>query len=155
MTRPLRRTIGILIAFVVSAGVGCSTATWQGVAQGLADASASQNAARSSAKLMLFGGLNHTTYLGCVNCSDYASDSIFNQYGSHGSKYATESVLNPYGQYGSRYSTYGACSPYASDPPVIVDGNGQFFGRLTMNHYHPQATHNEQLLAWLAAICSD
>jgi hypothetical protein len=90
-----------------------------------------------------------------VNCNEYASDSIFNSYGPHGSKYAVDSVLNHYGQFGSAYSTEGACSPYASDPPVIVDGNGQFYGRLTLNQYHSQRTNDSRLLAWLAAICVD
>lgn len=146
-----------IVAFVASLGLaaaGCSAATWQGVAQGLAQASAAQNAGELP-KLMLFGGLNHKTYLGCVNCSEFASDSIFNEYGLHGSEYATESVVNPYSQFGSPYSSYSACSPYASDPPVIVDGNGEFYGRLTMNHNHPQATRNESLVGWLVTVCSD
>ena len=105
--------------------------------------------------LMLFGGAGHKTYLGCVNCSEYASDSVFNEYGVHGSKYPVDSVLNPYGQFGSQYSSYGACSPYATDPPVIVDGSGQFYGRLTMNVYHAQRTRDSRLLAWLAAVCAD
>jgi hypothetical protein len=57
------------------------------------------------------------------------------------------------GEFGSKYSMYSACNPYAVDPPVIVDGNGQFYGRLTLNRYHPQATNNSTLLGWLAAVC--
>ena len=155
MSRLQRCAIGVVTVLAAYAAAGCSAATWQGVAQGLADASAAQNAAASSAKLMLFGGPNHKTYLGCVNCNEFAPDSILNEYGLHGSKYAADSLVNQYSQFGSPYSSYGACSPYASDPPVIVDGNGRFYGRLTMNRYHPQATHNEGLLAWLAAICAD
>ena len=36
---------------------------------------------QNSPKLMLFGGKNNQQYLGCLNCSQYASDSITNEYG--------------------------------------------------------------------------
>ncbi len=39
----------------------------------------------ASFRLMTFGGNNHETYLGCLNCSEYASDSVSNSYGAHGS----------------------------------------------------------------------
>lgn len=102
---------------------------------------------------MLFGGQGHQTYLGCLNCSQYANDSILNEYGPHGSRYSSASILNQYSEYGSPYSTYSACNPYAQDPPVIVDGAGSFYGRLTINAYHPQRIHDETVLAWLSGAC--
>ena len=105
------------------------------------------------AKLMLFGGVGHKTYLGCLNCSDYAIDSVKNEYGPHGSRYASESIFNQYGSFGSPYSSTSACSEYASDPPVIVDENGGFYGRLTLNRYHPQIGMGASLMGWLKAIC--
>jgi hypothetical protein len=32
-----------------------------------------------SGKLMISGGINHKTYLGCLNRSQYTTDSIFNE----------------------------------------------------------------------------
>src|SRR5271167_3273147 len=114
----------------------CNKATWAAAAQG---ASAGLSGASvAPQELMLFGGEGHKTYLGCLNCSQYASDSILNQYGPHGSPYSSDSIFNKYSEFGSKYSQYGACNPYATDPPVIVDNNGTFYGRLTMNQYHPQ-----------------
>lgn len=110
---------------------GCSAQQWGNVARAAAQGAAA--AAAPPAKLMLFGGLNHQTYLGCLNCSEYATDSIFNSYGSKGSAYSGETIWNAFGQFGSAYSTYGACNPYASDPPVIVDSDGNYYGRLTLN----------------------
>lgn len=107
----------------------------------------------SSVKLMLFGGPGHETYLGCLNCSNYASDSVLNEFGSHGSRYSSESIFNPYGQFGSRYSQYSACNPYASDPPVIVDERGNVYGRLTVNRFHLQAVQDPDLVAWIEAVC--
>lgn len=136
---------------------GCSAATWQGVGAGLQAAADGSHApiAASADKLMLFGGSGHQTYLGCLNCSQYASDSVLNLYGTHGSKYAMDSVLNRYGQYGSAYSMYSACSPYASDPPVIVDGSGRFYGRLTVNTVNRERVTDPRLQAWLTAVCRD
>jgi len=104
-------------------------------------------------KLMIFGGMGHRTYLGCLNCSQYASDSIYNEYGHYGSPYSADSVFNQYGEYGSPSSDESACDPYANDPPVIVDQDGRFYGRLTLNAYHPQASNNESVLGWLAMVC--
>lgn len=149
MSRVLDR--GFVLGLVCMLATGCSAATWQGVADGLAT-SAPVN---RTTKLMLFGGPGHDTYLGCINCNEYSTDSVFNEYGPHGSRYSANSILNPYSQFGSRYSTFGACNTYASDPPVIVDRDGRFYGRLTLNQYHRQATRDGRLLAWLAGVCAD
>jgi len=103
----------------------------------------------SSGKLMLFGGEDHMTYLGCLNCSEFTSDSVFNKYGAHGSAYASESIWNHYSEYGSSYSNEGACNPYATDPPVIVDSEGKFYGRLTANAYHHQLGSGSEYREWL------
>jgi hypothetical protein len=97
---------------------------------------------------MLFGGKNHDQYLGCLSCSKYVSDSISNPYGTHGNKYNADSIWNPYGAYGSRYSQYSPWAPYASNPPVIVDANGNFYGYFTVNRYFAKRT----TIAWIVAI---
>lgn len=106
------------------------------------------------AKLMLFGGEGHHTYLGCISCSEYAIDSVLNPYGDHGSRYSEASIWNHYDDFGSRYSDYGACNPYASDPLVIVDLEGKFYRRLTLNVYHPQIGTGTRYHEWLMnAVC--
>jgi hypothetical protein len=122
-----------------------------------ADAQAANSSAtiqRPAAKLMLFGGPGHRTYLGCLNCAEYATDSVLNQYGTHGSAYNLDSIFNQFGDYGSAYSQYSACNPYAFDAPVIVDSAGNFYGRLTVNAYIAERTHNETIVAWLDAVCA-
>jgi hypothetical protein len=144
---------------VVLAGLiqGCAPEFWNGVAQGMA---ASQNSssfagnggAGATHKLMVFGGPGHATYLGCLNCSEYANDSVFNENGPHGSPYASESIFNAYSRFGGQYGAYSPCNPYASDPPVIVDENGAFYGRLTVNAYNPQASHDATIQGWLERV---
>lgn len=142
-----------LCVFALSAVAmaSCSPAARQragSIARGAAAGAAGASAPQISTKLMIFGGLDHKTYLGCLNCNEYATDSVFNSYGSHGSPYASESIWNQYGEFGSPYSMYGACNPYASDPPVIVDQNGVYYGRLTVNEYHPQRGTGAKYYGW-------
>ena len=103
---------------------------------------------------MLFGGVDHRTYLGCLDCSQYTGDSVFNAYGQHGSRYSAESIWNHYGEYGSAYSSYGACNTYANDPPVIVDNSGKYYGRLTLNTYHGELGTGVNYVHWLKqSVC--
>lgn len=111
----------IVIMCVVVFCAGCSPAARSRIGAAAAGAANGASGATYSSKLMLFGGEGHHTYLGCLNCSEYASDSVFNKFGDHGSAYSSASILNHYGDFGSKYSNYGACNPYANDPPVIVD----------------------------------
>jgi hypothetical protein len=104
-----------------------------------------------STALLLFGGEGHRVFLGCINCSQYDSDSIFNEYGTYGSKYSDTSIWNPYGTYGSRYSDDSPWNPYASNPPVVVDHDGNFYGYFTANQFHPKRTTIRRLLMLLAA----
>lgn len=96
--------------------------------------------AQGTKALLLFGGDDHKTFLGCLNCNKYDSGSICNKYGEHGSKYAGQSIWNKYGEFGSRYSSESPWNQYASNPPVIVDREGDFYGYLTANKSNPQRT---------------
>jgi hypothetical protein len=134
---------------------GCAPRSWNTVGQPVyvpPSQSTVYSASPVGQKLMLFGGLDHKVYLGCLNCSEYALDSVRNEYGLHGSPYAMDSIFNSFGQYGSPYSMYSACNSYATDPPVIVDRDGAFYGRLTVNRYNVQRTRNENLIEWLEQV---
>jgi len=102
---------------------------------------------------MIFGGSDHKTYLGCLNCNKYAIDSILNTYGEYGSQYSSSSIFNPYGDFGSLYSSYSVCNPYATDPPVIVDSDGKFYGRLTLNQYNSEVGIGSQYQQFLQGLC--
>jgi hypothetical protein len=147
----------VCLVFAAVTIIGCSPAARQRAAT-IATAAASGAAGASSSqysyKLMIFGGLDHKSYLGCLNCNEYVSDSVFNSYGSYGSPYSSQSIWNQYTQFGSAYSTYSVCNPNALDPPVIVDQDGKYYGRLTANHYHPQLGIGAKYVAWLTeTVC--
>ncbi|PAJ87276.1 MULTISPECIES: hypothetical protein [Burkholderia cepacia complex] len=105
--------------------------------------------AQSQVKLMLFGGKSHDVYLGCLNCSDMSLDSVHNDIGRYGSDISPLSIFDDIGRYGSTISSESACNDMASDPPVIVDQNGGFYGYLTLNDMHSKAVTDPSILAWL------
>lgn len=111
--------------------------------------------ASGTTKLMIFGGSDHKVYLGCLSCSEYAADSVSNKFGTNGSPYSNESIWNRFGDYGSKYSSESACNPYADDPPVIVDQNGKYYGRLSLNVYHAEFGAGAKFHDWLKQrVCS-
>lgn len=92
-------------------------------------------------ELRLYGGeKGHHVFLGCLTCDKHSSSSVCNKYGEYGSKYGGTSIWNKYGAYGSKYSATSPWNKYASDPPVIVDPEGNFYGYFTANSYHDKRT---------------
>jgi hypothetical protein len=83
--------------------------------------------------LHLYGGSGHDIYLGCLNCNDYDSNSIWNEYGTYGSSYNSLSIWNEYGTYGNEYNSNCPWNEYGSNPPVVVDKEGNFYGYFTVN----------------------
>jgi hypothetical protein len=86
----------------------------------------------------IYGGRDHDVYLGCLNCDKFNSSSIWNAYGTYGSRYNTNSIWNAYGTYGSKYNSYSPWNSYSNDSPVIVDKEGNFYGYFTLNKYRPK-----------------
>lgn len=87
-------------------------------------------------------------YLGKLTSNEYDSDSLFNEYGTYGSKYAADSIWNEYGTYGSDYSNESVFNKYATKPPAIVLNN-KIIGYLTTNTTVANAVSPLSLLAWL------
>ncbi len=104
------------------------------------------NANAQADGLLLFGGSGHDVFLGCLNCSRYDSGSVCNKYGDQGSKYSDKSIWNKYGNYGSRYSDSSPWNKYASNPPAIVDREGNFYGYFTANKYKDKRTKIKVLI---------
>jgi len=92
----------------------------------------------SQTQLHLYGGPDHKVYLGCVNCNKYDSNSIWNAYGSYGSKYNPNSIWNAYGTYGSKFNTLSPWNSHSTNPPVVVDKEGKFYGYFTLNQRMPK-----------------
>lgn len=94
----------------------------------------------SAQELLLFGGRNNETFIGCLNCSKYDAGSVCNRYGDHGSKYSDKSIWSRYGTFGSKYNDESPWNKYSSNPPVVVDRNGGFYGHFTANRHESKRT---------------
>lgn len=88
-----------------------------------------------SQNLHLYGGRNNDVYLGCLNCDSYDKNSIWNEYGTYGNSYNSNSIWNEYGTYGNQYNSYSPWNSYTTNPPVVVDKEGKFYGYFTINQY--------------------
>jgi uncharacterized protein YxeA len=97
----------------------------------------SQNASgqsKTKAPLTIYSN-DGKTYLGKLTANEFDTDSVYNEFGTYGSKFSSTSIMNEFGTYGSKFSSYSAFNEFASDPPIILDGNGNVVGYLTINSF--------------------
>lgn len=127
---------------------------WQQV-DGLGPAPAvASSAAVATGKVMLFGGPERQTYLGCISCHATSPESVFNPVGTFGSVVSPTSIFNRVGQYGSPVSRYSVCNPVAMEPPILVDDYGNARGLLTLNSALPGAVSDDRVVGWLVDLCN-
>jgi hypothetical protein len=85
-------------------------------------------------------------YLGCLNCSKFDFNSIYNPYGPYGNKFSEKSIGNKFSEYGSPYSFKSPWNRYGFFPPVIKDGFKTKIGYLSVNPYLELPTLNPKRL---------
>jgi hypothetical protein len=96
--------------------------------------------AANAPALLLFGDTDHRTFLGCLNCNQFDSNSVCDQFGHYGSEFSSESIWDEFGHFGSRFSSDSPWNEFASSPPVIVDKQGNFYGYFSSNSVQVQRT---------------
>ncbi|WP_338821497.1 hypothetical protein WDM22_22605 [Bradyrhizobium septentrionale] len=96
-------------------------------------------------ELLLYGGSDHKTFLGCLNCSSFSSESACNEFGQVGSQFASDSIWNQFGHFGSKFSSDSPWNQFSSSGPVIVDKSGNFYGRVTANQFISDRTRIDAL----------
>lgn len=96
---------------------------------------------QAEAELLLFGGTGHDEFLGCLDCGEYASESVCNDYGTYGNQYSSDSIWNAYSNFGNQYGSNSPWNSYSSSKgvPVLVDRQGNFYGYFTINRYRSDA----------------
>lgn len=122
----------LLIALVLGL-LGC----WPG---GMAEA--------QTKALILFGGVNHKVFLGCLNCSDISSQSICNGFGNYGSPLNPNSIWDEFGTYGSEFNPFSPWNSFSDNAPIIVDGDGNSYGYFSMNESH----HDRTQIPWVLSL---
>jgi hypothetical protein len=104
--------------------------------------------AQATKALLLFGGHDHKTFLGCLNCVDNSDSSVCNDVGKYGSDVAENSIWNDVGRYGSDVSPTSPRNNVSQDAPIIVDRDGKSYGYFSANNVH----HDRTRIDWLVAI---
>lgn len=109
-------------------------------------------------EILIFGGDNNKEFLGCLTCNEMAGNSVWNEMSQYGWKNGF-GKWNPFGQYKNPFSSYSACNEYTSSGPVLVDRDGKFYGRLTMNEYASGSVcgfnGSQKICNALKAMCAD
>ena len=105
-----------------------------------------------AARLELWGGASYGTFLGCWSCNQFAADSVFNEFGRHGSRFSSTSIWNHFSQYGSQFATYSACNEFTSTPPRLLNTASNTYQELTLNQFRPFAIRDTAVVAYLRAV---
>ena len=92
-------------------------------------------------KTMLFGGAGKKEYLGCLDCNEFASDSICNGLGKYGNEFSSSGIFNEFAGYGNEFSSRSPWNEFSTsnEVPVLVDENGKFYGYFTINEHRRDA----------------
>lgn len=82
------------------------------------------------------------TYLGELG-PNWRSDSIFNDSSAYSSSWSTDSIYNTSSKYGNSYSQESVFNDSASNPPAIINDEGEEIGKLSVgpswdsSRFHP------------------
>ncbi len=85
-------------------------------------------------EILIFGGRNNKEFLGCLTCNEMSGDSVWNEMSQFGWN-NNFGKWNSFGEYKNSFSSYSACNEFTSSAPVLVDKQGNFYGRLTINEF--------------------
>lgn len=114
-------------------------------------------ASAAAKDILIFGGDGHKEFLGCLSCSKMSGDSVFNEFSKHGWSNGF-GTWSEFGKFGSEFGNFSACNEFASDPPVLVDADGNFYGRLTISEVKSGsicgATGSERACIALKVMCA-
>jgi hypothetical protein len=94
-------------------------------------------------KVMIYGGENHDVYLGCITCTQFNGESVWNENGVYGTKNNNLSIWSEFSEYGNEFSYLSPWNEYATHPPILVDENGGYYGYFTRNPYFKDRTEVE------------
>ncbi len=112
-----------------------------------------REAAAGNKHLLLFSDESPKVFLGCLTCSEFDTNSVWNTIGRYGSSISSTSVRNSISKYGSTISPTSACNTIAQRPPLIVDEEGGYYGRLTVNTIHRERSSSSSLKQIAPALC--
>ena len=102
--------------------------------------------AQTGKHLFLYGGADHKTVLGCLNCKASSTDSVCNPKGEYGGIYL-DTIWNGGSVFGSTFSPSSPWNQMSVYPPIIEDKDGHSYGNFTIN-----ADNHRTTIPWLVKI---
>ncbi len=83
-------------------------------------------------QFLIYAGPLHRDYLGCLNCDQFDTNSVWDGYSAMGwgNAYAEASHFSTYRAPHGRYS---ACDALAADPPILIDRSLNHYGVLNIS----------------------
>ncbi|CAJ0773266.1 hypothetical protein R8510_03457 [Ralstonia chuxiongensis] len=113
--------------------------------------------ASAAGPLYIFGGAGHKEFLGCLNCGEMHPKSVWNEMSTFGFR-NDSGVWGSFGQYASAYTSYSMCNEFSTDAPIIVDEQGNAYGRLSLNEYAVGSvcsiTGSERVCRIVRSVCA-
>jgi hypothetical protein len=94
-------------------------------------------------KVYILGGENRDLFLGCITCTQFHDESIWNKNGIYGTQNNDLSIWSEFSDYGNEFSNYSPWNEFASRPPVLYDEEGNFYGYFTRNTYYRDRTEEK------------
>jgi hypothetical protein len=91
-------------------------------------------------KVFILGGENRDFYLGCITCTQFHDESIWNKNGIYGTPNYNISIWSEFSDYGNEFSNYSPWNEFAAKPPALYDDEGNFYGYFTRNAYYKDRT---------------
>lgn len=95
----------------------------------------------STTAYYLYSRESTPVYLGCLNCGNFNTESVCNQFGTYGSEFASRSIWNQFGTYGSQFSSYSPWNQFSSNGPAIYGSDNLFYGYFTVNQFQLNRTN--------------
>lgn len=132
----------------------CSATAATAFLQGVSNAQSGRPTQLPSG-IMIFGGPNRDVFLGCLTCQPTDPASVLNDFGQYGNPFSGDSLRNGFSTYGNRFNPNSPCNEFSLSAPVLVDGDGNYYGELTMNKSNPRRTQLRAALVWLAVTCAE
>lgn len=87
------------------------------------------------------------TFLGSLNPNKFDTQSIFNNFGPHGSKFAQISIFNNFGRYGGKFSPLSPFNSFSTSSPKIMSGD-RMVAYLTANKFKNPRVDPNEIFEW-------
>jgi len=81
---------------------------------------------------LIYAGPLHRDYLGCLNCDQFDTNSVWDAFAPTGWTNAYIEASR-FATYRAKHGRYSSCDAFAADPPILIDISRHFYGVLNVS----------------------